>query len=37
MDDTKKRDLLFFFPAFITWLFAFLIPSFWNIQAPHLH
>ncbi len=34
MDDTKKRDLLFFFPAFIAWLFAFLIPSFWNLQAP---
>jgi protein-S-isoprenylcysteine O-methyltransferase Ste14 len=34
MDDTKKRDLLFFFPAFIAWLFALLIPSFWNLQAP---
>ncbi len=34
MDDTKKKDLLFFFPAFIAWLFAFLIPSFWNLQAP---
>ncbi len=34
MDDTKKRDLLFFFPAFIAWLLAFLIPSFWNLQAP---
>ena len=34
MDDTKKKDLLFFFPAFIAWLLAFLIPSFWNLQAP---
>ena len=34
MDDTRKRDLLFFFPAFIAWLLAFLIPSFRNLQAP---
>ena len=34
MDDTKKKDLLFFFPALIAWLFAFLIPSFWNLQTP---
>ncbi len=34
MDDTKKRDLLFFFPALIALLFAFLIPSFWNLQTP---
>ena len=34
MGDTKKKDLLFFFPAFVVWLFAFLIPSFWNLQAP---
>ncbi len=34
MDDTKKKDLLFFFPALIAWLLAFLIPSFWNLQAP---
>ncbi len=34
MDETKKNDLKYFFPAFIAWLLAFLIPSFWNIQAP---
>ena len=34
MDDPKRRDLLFFFPAFIAWLLAFLIPSFWNLQTP---
>ena len=34
MGDPKKKDLRFFFPAFVAWLFAFLIPSFWNLQAP---
>ena len=34
MGDTTKKDLRFFFPAFVAWLFAFLIPSFWNLQAP---
>ena len=34
MDETKKNDLHYFFPAFIAWLLALLIPSFWNIQAP---
>jgi len=34
MGDPKKKDLLIFFPAFILWLFATLIPSFWNLQAP---
>ena len=36
MDDTKKKDLTYFFPAFVVWLLAFLIPSFWNLQAPIL-
>ncbi len=34
MDDTKKKDLFYFFPVFVVWLFAMLIPSFWNLQAP---
>jgi protein-S-isoprenylcysteine O-methyltransferase Ste14 len=34
MSDHKKKDRLFFFPAFIVWIFLLLITSFWNIQAP---
>ncbi len=34
MSDTKKKDILFFFPAFIVWITLTLITSFWNIQAP---
>ena len=34
MSDTKKKDLIFFFPAFIIWIFLTVITSFWNIQSP---
>ncbi len=34
MSDHKKKDRLFFFPAFIVWIFLLTITSFWNIQAP---
>jgi len=34
MSDHKKKDRLFFFPAFIVWIFLLLITSFWNVQAP---
>jgi len=34
MSDHKKKDRLFFFPAFIVWIFLLVITSFGNIQAP---
>ncbi len=34
MSDHKKKDILYFFPAFILWISLTLITSFWNIQAP---
>ena len=34
MSDHKKKDRLFFFPAFIVWIFLLVITSFWNIQGP---
>ena len=34
MDDTMKKDLTYFFPAFIAWISLTLIATFWNIQSP---
>ncbi len=34
MNDTKKKDILFFFPAFIIWLILLMGTSFQNLQRP---
>jgi len=34
MSDHKKKDRLFFFPAFVIWIFLLVITSFGNIQGP---
>ncbi len=34
MSDHKKKDRLFFFPAFIAWILLLVITSFGNIQSP---
>lgn len=34
MSDHKKKDILFFFPAFLIWIILFVFTSFQNLKSP---
>jgi len=34
MSEHRKKDLFFFFPAFIIWIFLLVVTSFQNLQRP---